>query len=163
MGVPTHTFSRESLLWSQTLCRWNPKNPDPKGVVRTKENGERGRDIFMKFGPQNFDNVVFCAPPSGNDDYVQEVGRARRHAWRSCRLDSFDFSNFCGICNCRFLFRIPTNPFHLAFSFDNNVARCATLRKCGTAKADSCSRLPRRSTRTHSRLKKPRCAPKAHP
>jgi hypothetical protein len=35
--------------------------------------GERGRDIFLKFGPQNFDNVVFCAPPSGNEDYTQEV------------------------------------------------------------------------------------------
>jgi len=42
-------------------------------VVRTKAMGERGRDIFLKFGPQNFDNVVFCAPPSGNEDYTQEV------------------------------------------------------------------------------------------
>jgi len=41
--------------------------------VRTKDQGLTAWNIFLKFGPQNFDNVVFCAPPSGNEDYVQEV------------------------------------------------------------------------------------------
>lgn len=68
------------------LKPFDAKSPDPKGLVRTKAQGLRAWDVFAKFGPPTFDNVVFCAPPSGNDDYVQEVKDAIRMWNRRGRL-----------------------------------------------------------------------------
>ena len=55
------------------LKQWASTVPDPRGLLRTKDQGIYSRDIFMKFNPHNFDNVVFCAPPGKNENYVSEV------------------------------------------------------------------------------------------
>ncbi|KAG5193113.1 hypothetical protein JKP88DRAFT_260919 [Tribonema minus] len=85
--------------------QWQQLHPDAKvfGETRSEAKHEdlraEGMEPVLRAsrGVQKYTNVVFCAAPSGNDDYAGEVTAAARDLWNAEGTGCFVFTSSGGV------------------------------------------------------------------